>query len=85
MPAFIARTPTAPRPPGFPRAAQDQADGAGNGHDGPLHEACRGEIGSQVVDVDASLIDMEGQMPEWTRLDLKAKDVIIRVFENLPA
>lgn len=43
------------------------------------------EIGSQVVEVDASLIDMEAQTPDWTRLDNKARDVIVRVFENLPS
>lgn len=42
-------------------------------------------IGSQIVEVDASLIDMEAQIPDWTRLDNKAKDVIMRVFDNLPA
>jgi hypothetical protein len=43
------------------------------------------ELGSQVVEVDVSLIDMEAQSPDWNRLDQKAKNVIIRVFENLPA
>ncbi len=43
------------------------------------------ELGSQVVAVDTSLIDLESQIPDWTRLDNKAKDVIIRVFENLPS
>jgi hypothetical protein len=42
------------------------------------------ELESQVVEVDASLIDLEAQSPDWTRLDHKAKAVIARVFENLP-
>jgi hypothetical protein len=41
-------------------------------------------IGSQVAEVDTSLIDMDAQSPDWIRLDNKAKDIIVRVFENLP-
>jgi hypothetical protein len=42
------------------------------------------ETESQVVEVDASLIDMEAGIPDWTRLDRKAKDVVTRIFDNLP-
>jgi hypothetical protein len=40
------------------------------------------ELESQVVEVDTSLIDMEAGIPDWTRLDQKAKDVIANIFEK---
>ncbi len=42
-----------------------------------------GELESQVVEIDTSLIDMAAQAPDWQRIDEKAKAVIARVFENL--
>jgi hypothetical protein len=41
------------------------------------------ELETQVVEVDTSLIDLEGGIPDWTRLDYKAKQVVVNVFENL--
>jgi hypothetical protein len=38
----------------------------------------------QLVEIDTSLIDVEAGIPDWTRLDSKAKDVIDRVFNSLP-
>jgi hypothetical protein len=48
------------------------------------YDGSHSEIESQIVDVDTSLIDMEAQTPDWTKLDNKAKDVIARIFNNLP-
>ncbi len=39
-----------------------------------------GELESQVVAVDTSLIDMDAQAPDWHRIDDKANVVIARVF-----
>ncbi len=39
-----------------------------------------GELESQVVTVDTSLIDMDAQAPDWHRIDDKANVVIARVF-----
>ncbi len=43
-----------------------------------------GEVESQVVEVDTTLIDMEAGTPDWHRLDNKAKAVIANIFDNLP-
>ena len=49
------------------------------------YDGSHSELESQIVAVDTSLIDMEAQIPDWHRLDNKAKDVIARVFDNLPS
>jgi hypothetical protein len=43
-----------------------------------------GESESQTVEIDTSLIDLEAGIPDWHRLDNKAKDVVANVFDNLP-
>ncbi|WP_310483933.1 hypothetical protein [Chamaesiphon sp. VAR_48_metabat_403] len=48
------------------------------------YDGSHSEIESQIVAVDTSLIDMEAQTPDWHRLDEKAKNVVARVFNNLP-
>ena len=48
------------------------------------YDGSHSELESQVVEVDASLIDMEAGSPDWTRVDNKAKDVIASIFDNLP-
>jgi hypothetical protein len=47
------------------------------------YHGSHGELESQVVAIDTSLIDMEAQAPDWHRIDEKAKSVVARVFENL--
>ena len=42
------------------------------------------ELEAQAVAVDTTLIDLEGGVPDWIRLDYKAKQVVANVFENLP-
>lgn len=42
------------------------------------------ELETQVVEVDTTSIDFEGGVPDWIRLDYKAKQVVANVFENLP-
>jgi hypothetical protein len=42
------------------------------------------ELESQFVEVDITLIDMEAGTPDWQRLDLKANQVIAKIFDNLP-
>ena len=49
------------------------------------YDGSHSELESQIVAVDTSLIDMDAQIPDWHRLDNKAKDVIARVFDNLPS
>jgi hypothetical protein len=49
------------------------------------YDGSHSELESQIVAVDTSLIDLEAQIPDWHRLDNKAKDVIARVFGNLPS
>jgi hypothetical protein len=49
------------------------------------YDGSHSELESQIVDVDISLIDMEAKTPDWTKLDNKAKDVVARIFDNLPA
>jgi hypothetical protein len=49
------------------------------------YDGSHSELESQIVAVDTSLIDLEAQIPDWHRLDNKAKDVIARVFDNLPS
>jgi hypothetical protein len=48
------------------------------------YDGSHSELESQIVDVDTSLIDMEAQTPDWTKLDNKAKDVVASIFNNLP-
>jgi hypothetical protein len=43
-----------------------------------------GELETQLVEVDTSLIDMEAQTPDWHKLDHKANEVIANLFNNLP-
>jgi hypothetical protein len=47
------------------------------------YHGSHGELESQVVAIDTSLIDLEAQAPDWHRIDEKAKSVVVRVFENL--
>jgi hypothetical protein len=49
------------------------------------YDGSHSQLESQIVEVDTSLIDMESGIPDWMRLDNKAKDVIARVFDNLPS
>jgi hypothetical protein len=49
------------------------------------YDGSHSELESQIVAVDTSLIDLEAQIPDWHRLDNKAKNVIARVFDNLPS
>jgi hypothetical protein len=49
------------------------------------YDGSHSEAEIQIVDVDASLIDMDAKTPDWTKLDNKAKDVVARIFNNLPA
>jgi hypothetical protein len=44
------------------------------------YHGSHGELESQVVAVDASLIDMDAQAPDWHRIDDKANAVVARVF-----
>ncbi|WP_017319198.1 hypothetical protein [Mastigocladopsis repens] len=39
--------------------------------------------GHETVDIDTSLIDEDGEV-DWQRLDTKAKELVERVFANLP-
>ena len=48
------------------------------------YDGSHSELESQVVEVDASLIDMDASSPDWLRVDNKAKDVIASIFDNLP-
>jgi hypothetical protein len=48
------------------------------------YDGSHSELESQIVDVDTSLIDLEAQTPDWTKLDNKAKDVVASIFNNLP-
>jgi hypothetical protein len=48
------------------------------------YDGSHSEAESQIVEVDTSLIDMEAKIPDWTKLDNKAKDVVARIFNNLP-
>jgi hypothetical protein len=48
------------------------------------YDGSHSETESQIVAVDTSLIDMAAQTPDWHRLDEKAKNVVARVFNNLP-
>jgi hypothetical protein len=48
------------------------------------YDGSHSELESQIVAVDTSLIDMEAQIPDWNLLDDKAKNVVARVFNNLP-
>jgi hypothetical protein len=48
------------------------------------YEGSHSELQSQLVEVDTSLIDLDAGSPDWLRLDNKAKDVVARIFENLP-
>jgi hypothetical protein len=48
------------------------------------YDGSHSEIESQLVEIDTSLIDMEAETPDWVRLDNKAKDVVARIFNNLP-
>ncbi len=47
------------------------------------YHGSHGELESQVVAIDTSLIDMEAKAPDWHRIDDKAKSVVARVFDNL--
>jgi hypothetical protein len=48
------------------------------------YDGSHSEVESQIVEIDTSSIDMEAGSPDWTRLDNKAKDVVARIFNNLP-
>jgi hypothetical protein len=48
------------------------------------YDGSHSELESQIVEVDTSLIDMDAGTPDWHRLDLKARDVIANIFDNLP-
>jgi hypothetical protein len=48
------------------------------------YDGSHSELESQIVEVDTSLIDMEAGIPDWHRLDNKAKDVVAKIFNNLP-
>jgi hypothetical protein len=48
------------------------------------YDGSHSEQESQIVEVDTSLIDMEAGIPDWVRLDNKAKDVVAKIFNNLP-
>ncbi len=48
------------------------------------YDGSHSELESQIVEVDTNLIDMDASSPDWMRLDNKAKDVIARIFDNLP-
>jgi hypothetical protein len=42
-----------------------------------------GELETQVVAIDTSLIDLEATAPDWQRIDDKAKSVVTRAFDSL--
>jgi hypothetical protein len=49
------------------------------------YHGSQGELASQLVEIDTSLIDLEAGIPDWHRLDNKAKEIIANVFEHLPS
>ncbi len=49
------------------------------------YDGSHGELETQAVDIDTSLIDTEAGAPDWHRIDDKAQAVIARVFDNRSA
>jgi hypothetical protein len=48
------------------------------------YDGSHSETETQMVEIDTSSIDLETGNIDWHRLDNKAKDVVARVFNNLP-
>ena len=49
------------------------------------YDGSHSELESQLVEVDTSSIDLETGEIDWQRLDDKAKDVVAKIFNNLPS
>ncbi len=49
------------------------------------YDGSHSELESQIVEVDTRSIDLETGEIDWQSLDEKAKDVVAKIFNNLPS